>query len=97
VSVLQLRRGRTSFTSPDGDEWMAAAICRGMEPAVFFGPDGGRAVEETWAPTAKVICGTCTVRRACLDYALTERLDDGVFGGLTPSERRRLRVARGLA
>lgn len=37
----------------------------------------------------------CPVRAACLQYGLAEKR--GVWGGLTPSGRRRIRVAAGAA
>ena len=46
---------------------------------------------------AKQVCGECTVRVDCLDFALTTNQDSGVWGGLSEEERRvirRQRVAR---
>jgi WhiB family redox-sensing transcriptional regulator len=39
---------------------------------------------------AKAICATCPVREACLEFALTNREHDGVWGGATERERRRI-------
>lgn len=38
----------------------------------------------------KVICTECPIREACLDYAMENRIRFGLFGGLTPIERRRI-------
>jgi WhiB family redox-sensing transcriptional regulator len=65
--------------------WRAQAACRGLETDIFF-----PATDEEAEP-AKAICAACPVREECLEYALTTRQEDGVWGGLTETERRRLR------
>jgi WhiB family redox-sensing transcriptional regulator len=37
---------------------------------------------------AKAICGTCCVRKDCLEYALRIREPHGIWGGLNELERR---------
>jgi WhiB family redox-sensing transcriptional regulator len=44
---------------------------------------------------AKAICGQCAVTGPCLAWAIEQRLDIGILGGMNPEERRR--VAAGLA
>jgi len=39
---------------------------------------------------AKTICGTCTVREQCLQFAIDNDERDGVWGGLTAKERKAL-------
>jgi WhiB family redox-sensing transcriptional regulator len=39
---------------------------------------------------AKAICAECPIREECLDYAMEHRIRYGLFGGLTPIERRRI-------
>jgi WhiB family redox-sensing transcriptional regulator len=51
---------------------------------VFF-PDTEELAEE-----AKAICAACPVRVSCLEYAITVRERDGVWGGTTERERRRI-------
>lgn len=70
--------------------WQAKAACRGPQARAFFPPAAGerrheRAERET---RAKAICGQCSVRGACLEYALSIRERHGVWGGLSESERR---------
>lgn len=72
--------------------WTQRAACRDADPELFFpvsevGPGAVQVAE------AKAVCAACPVREACLAYALDDGLDDGVFGGLTPTERRTLRRA----
>ncbi len=64
--------------------WMNDGSCRNHPPEVFFPSDGvGVAV-------AQRICATCPVRERCLEYALENRIDHGVWGGASERERRRI-------
>lgn len=45
--------------------------------------------EERKSRLAKAICGMCEVREACLRQFIDEEY--GVFGGKTPTERKRIR------
>jgi WhiB family redox-sensing transcriptional regulator len=40
---------------------------------------------------AVLICRSCPVRTECLDWAVSTGQHEGVWGGMTPEERRRLR------
>jgi len=64
--------------------WRQTAACRGVDPDIFY-----PAAEEE-AGVAKAICGQCAVRQTCLEYALVHRERDGVWGGATEKERRRI-------
>lgn len=64
--------------------WRQRAACRGVDPDVFYPPSDEEAEE------AKSICRVCPVREACLEYALANRERDGVWGGATERERRRI-------
>jgi WhiB family redox-sensing transcriptional regulator len=72
-------------------DWMAQGKCREMDPAVFFPSDG------IGVKAALLICAECPVRVACLDYALTDRVDHGVWGGTSERERRRILRHRRLS
>jgi hypothetical protein len=43
------------------------------------------------AGPARRVCSACPVRQQCLDYAITNRIAYGIWGGLTERERRALR------
>jgi transcription factor WhiB len=43
------------------------------------------------AGPARQVCAACPVRQACLDYAISNRITHGIWGGLTERERRALR------
>ncbi|MHB8288398.1 MAG: WhiB family transcriptional regulator [Acidimicrobiales bacterium] len=65
-------------------EWMIRAKCKDMNPSQFF-PSDGVGVE-----VARRICADCSVRQPCLEYALANRIDHGVWGGASERERRRI-------
>ena len=65
-------------------QWMARGLCRELAPSTFF-PNDGVGVD-----AARRICGTCPVQEPCLEYALAERVDHGVWGGASERERRRI-------
>jgi WhiB family transcriptional regulator, redox-sensing transcriptional regulator len=69
---------------PMDTRWMAEGKCRDMPPAVFF-PSDGLGVQ-----AAQRICAECPVAEACLEYALVNRIDHGVWGGRSERERRRI-------
>jgi WhiB family redox-sensing transcriptional regulator len=64
--------------------WRQHAACRGLDPEIFYPGDD----EE--AERAKDVCGQCVVRDTCLEHALGSRERDGVWGGATEKERRRI-------
>lgn len=74
------------------EPWRRDAACRLPNvPGWIFFP--GRGDSATIA-AAKAVCATCTVKAACLDTHLGER--EGVWGGTTEAERKRIRRARGI-
>lgn len=81
-------------------DWRDRAACRGVDPELFF-PIGRDDVERPEIDAAKQICEGCPVHDECLAYALRTRQPEGIWGGLTSTERRalarrRARTARGV-
>jgi len=76
------------MTAPSTAIWRKRAACRGIDPEVFY-PATDEDAEE-----AKAICATCPVRQACLEHALAHREREGVWGGTTERERRRIHRQR---
>jgi WhiB family redox-sensing transcriptional regulator len=76
-----------SMTEP----WMAKGLCRSERPSTFF-PSDGVGVE-----VARRICAECPVKAPCLEYALRNGIDHGVWGGTSERERRRIARRRRLA
>ena len=64
--------------------WMRDGECRNYPPAAFFPSDG------VGVDAARAICRTCKVNEQCLEYALANRIDHGVWGGCSERERRRI-------
>jgi WhiB family redox-sensing transcriptional regulator len=79
--------------APSG--WPERAACRDKDPDLFFPPEEERGRYAAFRETlAKRICLRCPVLRECTDYALVADERYGVWGGLTPVERGRLRRRR---
>ena len=74
----------TPMTALFTASWRKRAACRGIDPEVFY-PATDEEAEE-----AKAICVMCPVRQACLEHALANREREGVWGGCTERERRRI-------
>ena len=78
------------YLSPAGParfaaRWRERAACRGMDLDVFY-PERGES-----AGPARRVCARCPVCQPCLEYALSNRITHGIWGGLTERERRALR------
>ena len=71
-------------------EWMSIGKCRDVHPAVFF-PSDGVGVE-----VARKLCADCPAKAPCLEYAIKNRIDHGVWGGASERERRRIMRQRRL-
>lgn len=79
-----------TVTSIDITRWQARAACRGEMGDDFYPPVQGerRRERRLREARAKAVCAKCPVRHECLDVALTNDEQYGVWGGLTGSERR---------
>ena len=71
-------------------KWMATGNCRTEPPSLFF-PSDGVGVE-----VARRICADCPAKAPCLEYALANGIDHGVWGGASERERRRIARRRRL-
>lgn len=67
----------------DGQEWVERAVCRSADPEELF-------VEGAAQNQAKAVCTGCPVRTECLAHALDQRIEHGIWGGMTERERRAL-------
>jgi len=79
--------------------WRDRAACLGMDTSMFFHQVGA----STHVKDAMKICNgdadrpPCPVRDECREFALSFSKEDdiaGVFGGMTPTERQRVRKQR---
>ncbi|WP_245617695.1 WhiB family transcriptional regulator [Nitriliruptor alkaliphilus] len=69
-------------------DWRADAACREIDVEVFF------AIDEAAQREAIAVCETCPVRQECLEHAVANREQYGVWGGLREQDRKRLVRAR---
>lgn len=62
--------------------WHDHAACLGQPSRLFF-------LERGDDPTpARTMCAACPVRVDCLDYAIANDVDAGIWGGMSPAARR---------
>lgn len=73
--------------------WRDEGRCREVDPELFF-PVGESAPAYKQAQEAKAVCRACPVMEACADWAITNRLEHGVWGGLDETELRNIRRRR---
>ena len=64
--------------------WRDEAECKNLDIEMFFGPEGRRA--------SRKVCADCPVRMDCLEFALVNGIEYGMYGGLTAMERARISV-----
>ena len=72
-------------------EWMQAAACADLPAGAMF-----PTTHADQKQAAERHCSACPVAHACLDYALTRRIDHGVWGAATEKDRRRILKRRRL-
>lgn len=77
------RPAPTGATAADTD-WRQAAACVEADPELFFPVDDS---PSSTGP-ARAVCHGCPVVADCLATAIASGDDDGVFGGMTPRQRR---------
>jgi len=67
------------------------ANCLGTDPEAFFPPSG----ITTDLQAAKRVCAACPIMDECAEWAIRHE-SDGLWGGLMPTERQRIRSERGI-
>jgi WhiB family transcriptional regulator, redox-sensing transcriptional regulator len=70
--------------------WWSRAACSTADPELFF-PISSSGPSSRQVLRAKSVCSNCQIQQACLDYALGSASVQGIWGGTTEAERRRLR------
>jgi hypothetical protein len=87
VTARPPRRRTLPASARFAARWRDLAACRGTDLNLFF-PGRGQSAEP-----ARQVCGACPVRQPCLDYAITNAITHGIWGGLIERERRALRTS----
>ncbi|MCZ9635267.1 WhiB family transcriptional regulator [Rhodococcus sp. BH5] len=77
----------------EDETWRWSALCAQSDPDEFFPDKPGRG----GSVQAKRVCARCPVSAECLDFALTNHEEYGIWGGKTRRERRTLRSTRAVA
>lgn len=72
-------------------EWRSASACRHANPDLFFPVATTVRGRAELAAKAKAICDGCPVRPECLEFAQSNELNYGIWGGTTPEDRTRIR------
>ncbi|MCL6293202.1 WhiB family transcriptional regulator [Streptomyces sp. 43Y-GA-1] len=78
----------------DATDWRHSAVCAESEYPELFFPIGTTGPALLQIMEAKALCNTCPVQPACLDWALGNDEQTGVWGGLSEDERRALKRRR---
>lgn len=76
--------------APTPKNWRELAACRGVDPDLFFLERG----DNRGFVKAKQVCGACPVRDRCLEEAIENGEEFGVWGGQTYSFFKKARLAR---
>lgn len=86
-----MRPGERPYAAVPGD-WANDGACKGRT-RVFFPTAAGTNVssvaDSVWA-AAKQVCAGCPVIGPCREFALATKEPHGVWGGLDPTQRRRI-------
>ncbi len=83
-------------TSADkGADWRHDSICRDEDPELFFavGTSGASLMQ---IDQAKAVCRRCPVQTDCGEWAISRGVADGVWGGMSETEREQEMRRRGL-
>ena len=85
---------RDCVTAPPGahQPWMSHSACisPAMDPEWWFPPSSAPADAER----AVEICRGCKVKDLCLEYAIHQGIEHGIWGGRSAPERHAIRKAR---
>lgn len=71
-------------------DWMTRGLCAKQRLEKFFPTDGLGVL------IARKVCSSCPVKKSCLDHALKNKINHGIWGGCSERERRRILKQRHL-
>jgi len=75
-------------------EWKWDAACQGMGPEIFYPEPSQDRENKERIRQARETCARCMVKSECLTFAMDNLIPFGIWGGLTPLERKALRHER---
>lgn len=89
------------FAEPDQALWLlvaerAACSASGLDPDAWYPASSPAEAAQREAASAIAVCAGCPVRAQCLELAMRNWTvgQHGVWGGIVPAERERLRAGR---
>lgn len=108
ITSEQTREGTIRIAEEDAvsgnRDWVTSAACATPYAMTaydaWFGPGDdpaegqGRVIPKEYRRVAKGFCLVCPVRMECLKYAMDNDIRHGIWGGMAPEERTRLRNQR---
>lgn len=71
--------------------WQEKAACRGANTDMFFMEEHQNGINQKKLVVARETCGGCSVSKECLDFALDNYIDFGIWAGTTPLQRKVMR------
>lgn len=74
-----------SKTRPD---WFVLGECNGLSVRWFF-PERGESITEV-----RKVCKRCVIKTDCLEFAMDNDIQHGIWGGTSERERRSIRRRR---
>lgn len=83
-------RVSVSLSDRTSDDWRDAALCLQVGDGDLWFPGKG---QNDVVRLAKKVCAHCQVTAECLTWAIDHGETDGIYGGLTPRERRKVKRA----
>jgi len=72
------------------EKWREQAACAGAPITIFIFDDDVKYHKNTKFKAFEY-CDRCPVIRECLNFAYDNNIQHGVYGGMTPKERRKFR------
>lgn len=96
ASAMMIRPADGRKLDAEAVHWTDSAACRasGVDPELFFPVSETGMAAHRQVAQAKAVCGRCPVAGQCLEWAVRTGEPEGIWGGTTPDERRRLRRRR---
>lgn len=73
---------------------LSQALCREVGTEFFY-TEEGKETDISVYSLGRKICAGCRVREACLEWGVQHE-EHGLWGGLTPRERQKIRKSRNI-
>jgi WhiB family redox-sensing transcriptional regulator len=78
-------------------DWRKQANCLGVSLDTFFIESKDMSKVAIKIKEARKYCDNCAVQIECLNYAIDNSIKDGIYGGMAPKQRYRIKRGRKLS